>query len=159
MCVLFTRSDDSHRSLIVNCFTVATSRTKRRTRRGGRWSTKREVSALSDERRGQAETSALYISARVLWENILGFQLQTITAEKLLNIVSDSGICKQIRYELPQRLEETWNRRRERKHSQGKCVLRGDLLKRMCVLLRMSNPKASVWHFELYSPSSRCACF
>lgn len=46
---------------------------------------------LSDERRGQEETSVLYISARVLWENILGFQLQTITVWKLLNIVSDSN--------------------------------------------------------------------
>lgn len=33
----------------------------------------------------------LSISARVLWENILVFQLQTITAWKLLNIVSDSN--------------------------------------------------------------------
>ncbi len=69
--------------------TVSLWRTKWQIRKTRRWSIKREVGVLSDEHRAQAETSVLCISARVLWENILGFQLQTITAWKLLNIHSD----------------------------------------------------------------------
>lgn len=40
----------------------------------------KKVTVLSDDHRVQEETSVLHISARLLWENTLVFQLQTITA-------------------------------------------------------------------------------
>lgn len=68
---------------------------------GERWSVKNEVNVLSDE---PWETSELRISAGVLWERILGFQLQTVGASTWLNAVSDRT---HVRYELLPSLEKT----------------------------------------------------
>lgn len=90
MCTVNMRRYQSCDHQLFHCCAVEN---KTSNKEGERWSVKNEVNVLSDE---PWETSEPRISAGVLWERTLVFQLQTVRASTWLNAVSDRT---HVRYE------------------------------------------------------------